>query len=318
MSGPQYPPPPGLGSNAIGLFEIGVSPVGDIPHFSIWSTVLSQYANSPVLTTVLQNAADALDQTENLDNFYDDIWNIASAQGYGLDVWGRIVGVERTIEVQVTAWFGFSEAEPGSLSFDTTQIFYFSPALGFSEAAGFVPFGSGSFVLYPEWLSNGQAQGGGAFYNGSSLTAIYSLPDRSYRTLILAKAAFNITNGSIPAINRILMTLFPGRGNAFVQDGYIGQSYFGFVEQQNALPFGAGVFYDGEPVPSMTLTYTFQFPLMPVEYSIVATSGVLPKSTGVASSILIQAPPNRLAVATPPVPHPGGDPSYNIDFDTAF
>ena len=291
MSGPEYPPPPGEGSNAVGRFEIGVSPLGDIPHFDVWTTILSQYANSPVITSILENAADAIDQTENLNNFYDNIWNIASAEGYGLDVWGRIVGVERTISVQVTSWFGFNEAEPGSLSFDSTQVFYYTPALGFAEGAGFTPFGFGSFDLYKQWVSNNQLQGGGAFYNGSTLTSIYSLPDRSYRLLILAKAAFNITNGSIQAINRILMTLFPGRGNTFVQEGYQGIGFFGFIEQQNAQTFGQGTFYIAEPVPSMTMEYVFQFPLSPVEYSIVANSGVLPKSTGVKATILIQPPP---------------------------
>ena len=294
MSGPKYPLLPTAGENGIGQFEIGIFPLGDIPHFDFWTTILSQYANSPALTSILKNAAEALDQTINLDAFYDNIFNIASAQGYGLDVWGRIVGVERAIEVQVTEWFGFSEAEPGSLSFDTTQVYFHTPALGFVEGAGFSPFGQGSFNLGQQWGSNGQAQGGGAFYNGSNLTAIYELPDRDYRTLIYAKAAFNITNGSIPAINRILMTLFPGRGNTFVTDGYQGISYFGFREQQNAEPFGQGVFYNGETVATMTMSYVFQFDLSPVEYSIVATSGVLPKSTGVAATVVIKRPPPRV------------------------
>lgn len=314
-TGPQYPPPPAEGSNAIGLFEVGVSQIGDIPHFDVWTTILSQYANSPTLTGIIQNMAEALDPTADLNAFYDNIWNIASAQGYGLDVWGRIVGVERAIHVQVTEWFGFSEAEPGSLSFDNTQVYAYTPALGFAEGRGFFPFGAGSFNLSQQWFSSGQAQGGGAFYNGSALTSIYELPDLSYRTLILAKAAFNITNGSIPAINRILMTLLPGRGNAFVQEGYHGVSYFGFVEQQNSDSFaGPGTFYAAEPIPSMTMEYVFQFPLSAVEYSIVATSGVLPKSTGVASSILIEKPPNRTVVATPPTIDSG----FSAGFDPGF
>ena len=183
-----------------------------------------------------------------------------------------------------------NEALPGSLSFDNTQVYVNTPALGFSEATGFVPFGQGSFVVGQLWMSNGQAQGGGPFYNGEALTSIYELPDLSYRTLILAKAAFNITNGSIPAINQILMTLFPGRGNAFVREGYQGAAYFGFDESQNALTFGQGVFFDGETIMTMTMEYVFKFNLTPVEYSIVATSGVLPKSTGVAASVVIEAP----------------------------
>lgn len=298
MSGPNYPPPPGEGSNAIGNFQIGVSPIGDIAHFYPWTTILSQYANSPVLTRVILDAAANIDQTQNLNNFYDMIWDVASAQDYGLDVWGRIVGVERNLNVQIASFFGFSEALPGSLSFDSTLVFFRSPALGFSEAIpGSFTFGFGSFNSQKLWSHDGTAQGGGAFYDGQALTTIYRLDDKSYRTLIYAKAAFNITNGSSPAINRTLMTLFPGRGNAFVQEGYQGPGNFGFSESRNALTFGQGVFYTGGSVPSMTMSYVFQFPLSPLEYSIVATSGVLPKSVGVAASVVITAPPPRTLTA---------------------
>ena len=287
MSGPQYPPPPAAGSNAIGEFAIGVSPLGDIPAFDIWTTIASQYANSPILTQIITDITGYIDPTRNLNSFYDLIWNVDTAQGYGLDVWGRIVGVNRNVEVAISEWFGFSEALPGDLSFDTTQRFGLTPALGFSESTSFVPFGQGSFVQGQQWFSSGD-QGGGAFFNGGALTSVYALPDNTYRLLIFAKAAANITSGSIPAINRILMNLFPNRGNCFVTEGYRGSPYFGFSESQNADTFGQAPFYDGESVPSMAMSYVFQFNLSPVEYSIVGQSGVLPKSTGVASSIVIE------------------------------
>ena len=37
----------------------------------------------------------------------------------------------------------------------------------------------------------------------------------------------------------------------------------------------------------MTMTYTFEFALTPVEQAIVEQSGVLPRPTGVSSSVVI-------------------------------
>ena len=208
-------------------------------------TVLSQYSQSPRIVGLL----DAIDQwispDQNFQNFYDSIWNIDTAVGYGLDVWGRIVGISRILQVQNLTYFGFAEAI-GSLAFND-----------------------------------------GSFYTGANLTSSYSLLDEEYRYLILAKAAFNITNGTIPAINSLLLSLFPNRGNCYVVDGdntVLTGQWFGFAEAQDVFPFNEGVFFSGIQelgTGNMTLTYVFQFPLTPIEVAIVENSGVLPKPVGV-------------------------------------
>lgn len=125
-TGPEYPVVNPPGSNSIGEFTIGVSPIGTIPPFDVWETVISQYANSPIITALLTGFADWIDQTQNFDDFYDMIFNVDTAQGYGLDVWGRIVGVNRTLKVSTPgAYFGFHEA---------------TDAVGFNQA----PFYSGA------------------------------------------------------------------------------------------------------------------------------------------------------------------------------
>lgn len=216
-TGPPYPPGPLPGSNGIGQFEIGVSPIGTIAPFSVWQTVISEYANSPRLIQLIKNIDAYLDQSANLDAFFDLVLNVDTAIGYGLDVWGRIVGVSRVLQVVVGDWFGFAEAMPGVDTF-----------------------------------------GQGAFFSGASLTNNFALSDEAYRRVILAKAAANITNGSIPAINQILLSLFPHRGNCYVTDGL-----------------------------NMTMTYFFTFPLSPVELAIVQQSGVLPKPTGVSATVVV-------------------------------
>lgn len=136
-TGPPYPPPPGPGSNAIGVGAIGVMQIGDIPAWDVWETVQSQYANSPIITTLLTNFANFIDQTANITAFYDQIMSVDSAVGYGLDVWGRIVGVNRIIKIITPLpYFGFAES---------------NEAVGFNQA----PFYAGqitttNFVLTDE------------------------------------------------------------------------------------------------------------------------------------------------------------------------
>lgn len=148
-------------------------------------TILSQYANSPTIVQLITNMNAYIDPKTNIDNFYNLMWNIDTAVGYGLDVWGRIVGVGRVLQISTTDYFGFT---------------------GSSGASG---------------LEFNQAP----FYAGQPTTGNYSLLDGAYRTLILAKALANISDASIPSINQILINLFgptgllPVAGNSYVTDG---------------------------------------------------------------------------------------------------
>lgn len=247
MSGPEYPRGPVPGSNGIGLFQIGISPIGQLPDFDVWTTIISQFANSDILTRLIENIFAYLDQTKNFEAFFDLVMNVDTAQDYGLDVWGRIVGVNRVLQVQSGDWWDFAEALPGAYTF-----------------------------------------GQSPYYSGTSLTSNFRLSDQAYRTLIFVKAAANITDGSIPAINGILMSLFPNRGNAYVTEGRQTGGWFGFAESVNAAGFNQSSFYAGTPeIETMVMAYTFAFSLAPVELAIVLNSGVLPKPTGVAASVVI-------------------------------
>lgn len=213
---------PSIPSNAIGNFIIGVDPIGTLPDFNWPDTIISQYANSPVLIALIESFFEAMDQTRNLDEFFDKMWNIDTAEGYGLDAWGRKVGVGRVLTISAGEYFGF-ETGGGDTSFQ--------------------PFNSAPFFTGNPFVNN------------------FSLLDPAYRQLILAKALSNICDGSIPAINQLLLFLFPGRGNCYVADNN-----------------------------DMTMTYTFNFQLSPVEQAILAQSGVFPRSTGVAVNIAIIPP----------------------------
>ena len=186
---------------------------------NVEQTIISQYAQSPVINQLIANTNQYFDPTANIDAFYNLVWNVETAVGYGLDTWGRIVGVGRVLTIETGTWFGFEQA---------------SDAEPFNQAP---------------------------FWSGNPVTSNFALSDDAFRLLILAKAAANISDGSIPSINQILMSLFPGRGNCYCTDG-----------------------------EDMTMTYTFAAafnpPLSPVEIAIINTSGVLPKPCGVATSLV--------------------------------
>ena len=223
----------GSAGSAIGAFIIGTSPIFGAPAapptfvpptpparstlvppaFPDWrKTVISQYDNRPALSAILAMCADALNPAPDFETFHNYIWNLDTAQGYGLDVWGRIVGVSRTLQVQDEKYLGFNQQSPLLV---------------------------GTF-------------GESSFYTGQALTSNYALSDTAYRRLIYAKAAANISDGSVASINGILRALFPGRGNCYVTDNL-----------------------------NMTMTYVFEFTLTPVEVAIVNQSGALPRPSGV-------------------------------------
>ena len=61
--------------------------------------ILSQYANSPTLNRLLSGIETAFSEEKNIQNFYDNIFNIQTANSYGLDVWGQILNVPRQLKV---------------------------------------------------------------------------------------------------------------------------------------------------------------------------------------------------------------------------
>ena len=69
------------------------------PVFSPYATVISQYANSPTILQLINNFDQQVNPAPLLQSFYDYIWNIETAQGFGLDILGRIIDLPRQITV---------------------------------------------------------------------------------------------------------------------------------------------------------------------------------------------------------------------------
>lgn len=193
--------------------------------FDVRQTVISQYANSPTLLRLLDNMAEYIDPSANFLNFFSFVWNVNTAVGFGLDIWGRIVGVSRVLPISgVLDNFGFHNSD--------------------------VP---------PDWQPFNQAP----FFTGNANTGAYTLPDDAYRTLILTKALANITATNAQALNQLVRNLFPGRGKCYVQDlGHMAMSYvfefplssveYAILTQSGVLPHPAGVLVSVFVIPSIS------------------------------------------------------------------
>ena len=161
----------------------------------VWpQTILTQYANSPRILSLISSFSDAINADGLSDLFLSSILDIDTCGTYGLDVWGRIVGVKRALYV------------PGGAS---GQLF------GWGEPGP------------AQWYGWRQAP----WNTLNTLTPNYSLQDSDYRRLILVKAFSNISDRSIPSMNAALMEMFAGQGQVYVSDlgGMTAAYVFSFI-----------------------------------------------------------------------------------------
>lgn len=148
---------------------------------NVEQTIISQYANSPILLQLIHNMNQYIDQSTNLNHFFKTVWNLSSASGFGLDIWGRILGVSRILTVPAqTKFFGFFEAMDSG---GDSQPFDQAP-----------------------------------FFSNVVATQNYFLADAAYQRALFVKALTNISSCTIPAMNQLLQNLFASRGQAYVID----------------------------------------------------------------------------------------------------
>lgn len=209
--------------------------------FDVDQTVISQYQNSPTLLRLVHNMDEYIDEGKTLANFYQYIWNVDTAVGFGLDIWGRIVGVSRLLQI------------PGN-----------DPIVGFDNAS--VP---------KDWYPMSE----GRFATENEVTTAYELPDDAYRVLVLTKALANIITTTAPALNQLLRNMFPGRGRAFVRDlGNMAMQFvfnfsltpveYAILTQSGVLPHPAGVFYSVTVIPGGLFGFQGYTGALPFNYGV--------------------------------------------------
>ncbi|MCU3131737.1 MULTISPECIES: DUF2612 domain-containing protein [Enterobacter cloacae complex] len=140
-------------------------------------------AFAPEVTKLL-SIIDTFNQAISLDDFTDEfitkVWDLTTNETFGLDIWGKIVGIGRYITAPIDSdSFGFSEADNGASDYP-------------------LPFNDSPF------------------YAGVQETTSVRLADDAYRTLILCKAFSNISIATIPEINKFLSMLFFRKGKGLL------------------------------------------------------------------------------------------------------
>jgi beta-lactam-binding protein with PASTA domain len=223
--GPGIPFPIWIAVGSLVGFVVSSGPPPTDTLFNYEPTVISQYANSPTLLKLIDNMNEYCDQSANFANFLTYVWNVDTAQGFGLDILGRIVKVSRLLQIPNTTPY---------VGFDIPPQVY--PSQDWQTMAD----------------NRGPTLGGdGAMYTGHNATQAYLLSDNSYRQLILAKAFANIAATTVPALNQLLQILY-GVGQAYVQStGVMAMSFnlnftptpiqLAILQQSGVIPVPPGV-----------------------------------------------------------------------------
>lgn len=180
-------------------------------------TILTQYSASKKLLSVIDTFNQAVSLDDFTDEFIKKVWDLTTCESFGLDMWGKIVGISRYIVAPIDSdSFGFSEADDGSTDYPS-------------------PFNDSPF------------------YGGVQETTNVRLRDDAYRTLIFCKAFANISIATITDINKFLKILFYQRGRAYCvnyRDMTIGITF-----EFELAPYEESILtnYEVMPVPSGVL-----------------------------------------------------------------
>ncbi len=178
-------------------------------------TIQSQYSDSPRIKMLIENFHDAINPQKDIELFYNKIFNINTACGIGLDIWGRILGIGRYLilddkEIEEANFFGF---------------------LG----SNLHPFNTYSFKF-------------------ATLTKAFRIEDDAFRVyLLLVRAYGNIASADFESMNQILSVLYPDKVQYVLQAGpmrirFVFEYALSEVERgilrQGLLTRGAGVGYE--------------------------------------------------------------------------
>lgn len=142
-------------------------------------TVQSQYAASPRILALAAQYWQLLDPTPSADLMISKMIDPTTAEGYGLDVWGRIVGIKRALVPVGGEYLAF--APPSNVT---------NPDGNSWNNAPFNPVNAAGYAS-----------------------------DAIYRVYVYVKAMLNIGNGSLADLNRYFSLLFPDSGIKIIHSG---------------------------------------------------------------------------------------------------
>lgn len=210
---------------------------------------MKQYASSPAIQKLISDRKGYF-PNDWANEFYNDVRNVDTAQSFGLDIWGRIVVIDRSLRIDtIDRAFGYYEAwsGQGGVAPGPGPVIINGLAFVLAEPAG-VGLSDDRITPFND----------APFYDGLQASSVVSLSDEVYRKIIIAKAFANIADCTIPTLNKALRYLFDGSDSRRC-----------YATTNNL----------------MGLSYVFEFELTPIERTLAISAGVIPRPAGVKLTI---------------------------------
>ncbi len=225
-------------------YIMGVSPLWYDDSVALYKdpALIAQYANSPTLNRLIQDMWAYINPQADFEKFINYVWDINTAQGFGLDILGRIVNVSRQLSI------------PQALV-----------NLGFNEGAEYMPFGQAPFYS-GHAASSTYLLSDEAYRTLILLKALLNISDCSAPSINqLLKNLFQnrgrcyvADTGAMQMRLVFEFPLLPSELAILTQSNVVPrpaavQAYimqlvqvntFGFAEAKDFQPFGQGVFYN--------------------------------------------------------------------------
>lgn len=60
---------------------------------NVEQTIQSEFGNSAAITGLIHGMNEWIRPDIDIENFFNTVWNIETAKGFALDIWGRVVGL---------------------------------------------------------------------------------------------------------------------------------------------------------------------------------------------------------------------------------
>lgn len=209
---------------------------------NVEQTIISQYANSATIVQLVQNMNGYIDPTTDFANFYSYVWNVQTAQGFGLDILGRIVNVSRMLQI------------PASLV-----------NLGFKEGVNYQPFGQAPFYAGIP-ASNTYLLSDNAYRVLILMKALLNISNMTapslnqlLKNMFAGRGRCYVIDGGGMTMRLVFeFALFPYELAILTQSNTVPRpaavsatvlqvdlpTTFGFMEAVNLQPFGQGVFFN--------------------------------------------------------------------------
>lgn len=183
---------------------------------NVEQTIISQYGNSPTILAIIQGMNTNIDPAADIDNFYNTVFNVATANLFGLAIWSRIVGIPQSLIIELGTYLD----DP-----DTFRSLILLKALSNISRASSPAMNQ----LLQNWLGAG-ARAYVQDLGNMRMNYVFEFALTPTQLLILRESGIFLRPGAV--LSNIVSTAFP---------------VFGFSEMGTtwAWPFNQAVFYAG-------------------------------------------------------------------------